>query len=57
MNTTGSRRLSSDGLGTFTTMPIEEFTTEHWVSVQREPRSFPIPASSRNRAAPSVPPD
>jgi acyl-CoA reductase-like NAD-dependent aldehyde dehydrogenase len=40
--------VKASGIGRFGGhWAIEEFTTDHWVSVQREPRSFPVPASRR----------
>jgi aldehyde dehydrogenase (NAD+) len=41
--------VKASGIGRFGGQwAIEEFTTDHWVSVQREPRSFPIPFLPRN---------
>ena len=41
--------VKASGIGRFGGQwAIGEFTTEHWVSVQREPRSFPIPSSRRS---------
>lgn len=40
--------VKASGIGRFGGQwAVEEFTTDHWVSVQREPRSFPIPAQRR----------
>ena len=35
--------VQASGIGRFGGQwAISEFTTEHWISVQREPREFPI---------------
>jgi len=36
--------VKASGIGRFGGQwAVDEFTTEHWVSVQRTPREFPIP--------------
>ena len=38
--------VKASGIGRFGGQwAVEEFTTDHWVSVQRQPRSFPVPSS------------